>query len=103
MEYMIGLEYKVYGNVDIKANSLEEAIKIALTSGPIPYETSFIDGSLRLDEIATNHLNPDESYTGCFCCRCGKKQEEDLSTFDICENCGESNAYRQITFYDGDN
>jgi len=110
-EFRIGVEWKSWGLVKIKANSLEEALKIAEGNKdqiPLP-DGEYIDDSFKFDELENQKLlNPVEVK----CDECGKyfNSEKIWNTerygnvyphchelnYDICEVCNDTNNNKNM-------
>lgn len=54
--FRIACDWSVYGTMEIEANSLEEAIKIAEDNEDLPTDTEYIDSSFQINEDMTNHF-----------------------------------------------
>ena len=56
--YKVACTWEVCGELEINANSLEEAVNIAEEDDNLPLpEASYIDGSFRTDKEMSEHLN----------------------------------------------
>ncbi len=42
--------WECYGKIEVSAHTLEEAIDLALTDAPLPTESTYVDGSCKVDE-----------------------------------------------------
>jgi len=58
-KYKIAVDWEMYGEIEIEADSLEEAIQIAIEDNPsIPLpEGEYIDGSWKVNEKMSRYLN----------------------------------------------
>lgn len=60
--YKISCTWEVFGEVEIDANSLEEACHKAESDNDIPLpEANYVDGSFRIDRGMSKYLNKDLS------------------------------------------
>lgn len=59
MKYRLAVDWEVFGEIEIEANSLEEAIQIGIEDNPpisLP-ESNYIDGSWKINEEMSKFLN----------------------------------------------
>ena len=59
--YEIPCSWEVYGTLEVEANSLEEAIKLAeRDDSPMPDDSDYVDGSFEVDRDVAEEMNKDE-------------------------------------------
>jgi len=59
--YEIPCSWEVYGTMEVEANSLEEAIKLAeRDDSPMPDDSDYVDGSFEVDRDVAEEMNKDE-------------------------------------------
>jgi hypothetical protein len=52
--FRIACDWEVYGTMEIEAESLEEAIEIAIEDAPLPTDSEYLDGSFKVNHDMTN-------------------------------------------------
>ena len=82
--FKISVEYKMYGTVDVEAESLEKAIEYAkenIDDLPLPDDADYIGGTYEINDKATrmiNDFNKNATYV--------KAEPKKLSNEEIIEN-----------------
>ena len=54
--FRIACDWSVYGVMYVEANSLKEAIKIAIEDAPLPTDPEYLDDSFTVNKDMTNHF-----------------------------------------------
>lgn len=55
--YKIPVTFEMYGTMEVEAESLDEAKRIALDEAPLPEEKHYVDGSCEINEEMLAHMN----------------------------------------------
>lgn len=55
--FRIPVTFEMYGVMNIEAESLEEAKRIAIDEAPLPTEKHYVDGSCQINEEMVEHFN----------------------------------------------
>jgi hypothetical protein len=58
--FKIPCSWEVCSVMEVEANSLEEAIQIAIDDAPLPTDSEYIDGSFSVNNEMLEHFNPSE-------------------------------------------
>ena len=68
-KYRVAVDFRMYGEVEVEATSIEEAMKLALDE-ELPEEKQYLDDSIDVNEEMTQHF-AHEDYAQ-ICANCGR-------------------------------